>query len=286
MFTLTTTEPLTFAGSADRYHKNMAALRLLRQLQQDERDPAMLTAEECRILAHYTAFGESQLVTRAIERDPEFVQLTSANERHQIVQAALTAFYTPQDMLDTIWAALAPAVRHLPGTIRILEPAFGIGMFVATMPIDIRQRAAITAVELDLVSSALAGYLHPDVQLHHGTGFEAVALPSDHFDLVISNVPFSHAKVFFPEFQEEYLKRCLHDFFIARALTLTRPGGIVCVLTSYGTLDKRDQRTRAWIAARADLITALRLPQGAFAANSGTRCGADLLIFRCRSFPA
>jgi len=164
----------------------------------------------------------------------------------------------------------------------MLEPAFGIGMFVASMPLDIRQRAAITGVELDIVSSDIARFLHPDVTMIGGTGFEEATLPSDHFDLVITNVPFNGSKVFCPGFTEAYLKRCLHDFFIARAIQLTRPGGIVCVLTSYGTLDKRDARTRAWIAERAELITALRLPQGAFERNSGTLCGADLLIFRRR----
>jgi adenine-specific DNA methylase len=150
------------------------------------------------------------------------------------------------------------------------------------MPLDIRQRAAITAVELDIVSSDIAAFLHPDVMVIGGTGFEDAKLPNDTYDLVITNVPFNGNKVFFPGFKEDYLKRCLHDFFIARSIQLTRPGGIVCVLTSYGTMDKRDERTRAWIAERADLITALRMPQGAFEANSGTQCGADLLIFRRR----
>lgn len=280
MFTLTNATTLAFTGSADRYHKNIAAIRLLRELQRAERDLQSLTDAERWTLAHYTAFGESQLLTRAVERDPEFGQLVSDDERHRIQRAALTAFYTPQEVLHAIWASLAPSLRQLPGTIQVLEPAFGIGMFVATMPSDIRARAQITAVELDTISSDIARFLHPDVTLLGSVGFEAADLPADHFDLVITNVPFSNSKVFFPGFREDYLKRCLHDFFIARSIQLTRPGGVVCVLTSYGTLDKRDDRARQWIADRADLITALRLPQGAFEANSGTLCGADLLVLR------
>lgn len=282
MFTLTDGTALQFGGAADRYQKNIAAIRCLRHMQQEARDPANLTAEERLTLAHYSAFGESQLLTRAIEHDATFQELTSATERHAITRSALTAFYTPQDLLHRIWSALAPALRQLPGSLQILEPAVGIGMFVATMPMDIRQRAEIAAVELDPIASDIAHLLHPDLHLHGRTRFEEATLPADHFDLVISNVPFSGNRVFFPGFAEPFLKRCLHDFFIARSLTLTRPGGVVCVLTSYGTLDKHDDRMRAWMAARADLITALRFPQGAFADNSGTHCGADLLIFRRR----
>jgi|GEM_PF-6945703 len=282
MFTLTDGTTLHFNGSVDRYKKNLAAIRLLRQLQMEERNPHHLTDDERQTLAHYSAFGESQLLTRAIERDAEFTDLTTAEERSRISYAALTAFYTPQEVLNVIWNALAPALRDGPGTIQMLEPAFGVGMFVASMPMDIRQRSAITGVELDIVSSDIARFLHPDVTMIGGTGFEEADLPKDHFDLVITNVPFNGSTVFFPGFTEAYLKRCLHDFFIARAIQLTRPGGIVCVLTSYGTMDKRDARTREWIAERADLITALRLPQGAFERTSGTLCGADLLIFRRR----
>ncbi len=116
--------------------------------------------------------------------------------------------------------------------------------------------------------------------LHGSQGFEQTELPTDHYDLVISNVPFGNDAIFDPRMPEDYLTRTIHDYFIARAITLVRPGGIVAVLTSYGTLDKRDGRVRAWIAERAELVRAVRLPQGAFSANAGTECGTDLLIFR------
>ncbi len=277
-FTLTDGRWLEFGGQGDRYRKNMAALRLMRQLQAENR-PA--TPDEQWLLAHYSAFGESALLNRAIDDDTEFQALTSQAERHAITEAALTAFYTPQEFLDILWDTLAPVLRAYSGTLHILEPAFGVGMFVATMPMDIRQRSNITAIELDQVSSDIAGYLHPDVNLLKATAFEDAVLEDGTYDLVVSNVPFSGTKVFYPPFAEPYLKRCLHDFFIARSIQLVRPGGLVCVLTSYGTMDKADERTREWIAERADLVAALRLPQGAFASNSGTMCGADLLIF-CR----
>jgi hypothetical protein len=280
-FTLTNGTALHFGGAADRYHKNIAALTLLRALQAEQRQATDLTADERLTLAHYSAFGESQLLNRAFEEKRDLATLVSEEEAQRIKRTALTAFYTPQTVLHELWGNLAPAIRAVPGPLQILEPAFGAaGMFVATMPQDIRDRSAITAVELDLVSSQIAAYLHPDVALIGGIGFEAADLPTDHYDLVISNVPFGDFKVFCPNVAEDYLKRCIHDFFIARSIKLTRPGGLVVVLTSYGTLDKRDTRTRAWIAERADLIEAIRFPQGAFAENSGTACGADLLILR------
>ncbi len=280
-FTLTDGSTLNFHGAADRYHKNVAAIRLLRALQAEGRTPASLSRAEQLTLAHYTAFGESTLLNRALGADAagELDPLISEAERRALKRASLNAFYTSQDVLAAKWAALEPLLAQLPGTLKVLEPAFGIGNYIATMPLALRSRAQITAVELDSLSSQIAAYLHPDVQLYGGQGFEATELPADHFDLVISNVPFGQEAVFDPRLTAPYLTRTIHDYFIARALTLVRPGGLVAVITSYGTLDKRDARVRTWIAARAALVRAIRLPHGAFRANAGTECGADILLF-------
>ena len=277
MFSLTT--PLSFNGQADRYHKNLAAIRLLRQLQTSGYRPETLTDEQRHTLAHYSAFGESALLIRALN-DNDLDVLLSEADKNAIARASLTAFYTSPEVLHVLWGALAPALRAMQGPIRMLEPAFGVGMFVATMPQDIRQRSEITAVELDRVSSEIAGYLHPDVQLYGGQGFEETELPDASFDLVVGNVPFGDLPVFDPRISEPILKRTIHDYFVARSIHLTRPGGLVAILTSYGTLDKRDNRFRKWLAQRAELVTAIRLPQGVFSENAGTQCGADLLILR------
>ena len=280
-FTLTDGVSLTFAGQADRYQKNVQAIRLLRSLQAQGRAPTELTDDERLTLAHYTAFGESALLNRAFGDNArgDLDDLVSVTERNALKRASLNAFYTSEEVLAAKWAALIPMLAPLQ-TFTMLEPAFGIGNYVAAMPLELRQRAQITAVELDQVSSQIAAYLHPDVTLHGGQGFEETALPIDHYDLVVSNVPFGQDKVFDARMPHDYLTRTIHDYFIARALTLVRPGGIVAVITSYGTLDKRDARVRTWIAQRAQLIRAVRLPQGAFRANAGTECGADILIFR------
>jgi hypothetical protein len=280
-FTLADGTTLSFTGPADRYHKNIAAIELLRQLQAHRRAPEDLTDDERLTLAHYTAFGESALLSRALGQDATDLDgLVSLDEQRALKRASLNAFYTSEEVLRAKWAALLPMLAALPGPISILEPAFGIGNYVAAMPLDIRERAQITAVELDQVSSQIAHYLHPDVTLYGGQGFEETELPEGQYDLVISNVPFGNDQIFDPRMKEDYLTRTIHDYFIARALMLVRPGGLVAVITSYGTLDKRDSRVRAWLAQRAELIRAVRLPQGAFRANAGTECGADLLLFR------
>jgi hypothetical protein len=272
---------LAFAGQGDRYRKNLAAIRLLRQLQRDARTPQELTDAERFTLAHYTAFGDSALLRRAFGNEASDLDgLVSADEVATIKRTSLTAFYTSTDVLQAKWAALTPILEQLPGTITMLEPSVGIGNYIASMPLSLRARAQITAVELDRVSSQIATYLHPDMQLFAGQGFEEIDLPENAYDLVISNVPFGNDKVFDPRMPHDYLTRTIHDYFIARALLLVRPGGLIAVITSYGTLDKRDSRVRAWIAERAELISAVRLPQGAFNNNAGTACGADLLIFR------
>lgn len=271
-----------FADTADRYARNVAALQLLRDLQAAGRTPGDLRPDELRTLAHYSAFGESALLERALAASSPVTQLTSAAELKLLKRTALTAFYTPPELYATLWAALAPSLRALDGPLAVLEPAFGTGLAIATMPCDLRERAAITAVELDAITGQIASYLHPDVALTYGRGFETVDLPADTYDLVISNVPFGDLPIFDPEMERQgaFLTRTIHDYFLARALLLTRPGGVVAMLSSYGTLDKRDARARTWLAQRAELVGAFRLPQGVMDATGGTASGADLILLR------
>jgi len=199
-FTLIDAPGLTFAGASDRYRKNVAAIQLLRQLQQEQRGPHDLSDAERFTLAHYSAFGESALLTRAFGDDSkgDLDGLISDTERNALKRASLNAFYTSQEVLEAKWAALTPVFAAIPGTLTVLEPAFGIGNYIATMPLALRERAQITAVELDKISSQIAAYLHPDVQLFGGQGFEETALPAGAYDLVISNVPFGNDKIFDP----------------------------------------------------------------------------------------
>ncbi len=290
MFTLAPGDLADLGGAAARYAHNLAALRLLRTLERAGRAP---TAEEQYILARYTAFAEAAVLNRAFDDaartgdtsngrftpNADLAALTSAAEQAGIRRTALTAFYTPLPIVAAIWDALMRlGLERLP-TLRVLEPAAGIGHFISLMPPALRRRAEIVAVELDPVTAQILALLHPEVRLFGGTGFEQATLPEDYFDLAISNVPFSEIGVADPHL-EPYLTRTLHDYFFARALTLVRPGGIVAFLTSYGTLDKADRRARAWFAQQARLLAALRLPNGVFQDNAGSAAGTDLLLLQ------
>lgn len=288
--------PFTFASpdalddlgtNSRRFQWNVQALRLLRALEDEGRTP---TLEEQVTLAHYTAFGSSDLLQRAVrivrhtgryEPNDDLSGLISDDDAAAIARGAMTQFFTPLWVSQALGAI---AERALEGVARprILEPAAGIGMIIASLPPALRERAELVGVELDQATSRIFGHLHPDVRFFGATGFEDVELPEESFDLTISNVPFGGVRVTAPLFtrQERALTRTIHDFFIAKMLKLTRPGGYVVVLTSYGTMDKKNTTVRAWLAQRACLVGALRLPNGIFAENSGSASGTDILVFR------
>jgi N12 class adenine-specific DNA methylase len=278
--------PLEFGSASQRYTKNLAALRLLRQLEAERREPGALTPDEQRTLAHYSAFGVSSLLARAFpaqhqyHAQGEIAELLSEDEQASVKRTALTAFYTPIPVIQAIWDAFMRAGLAALDPIRILEPSAGVGNFIAAMPPDIRGRAEITAVELDRASGAILRYLHPDARVYAGVGFQEVDLPHDYFDLAISNIPFGEFKVHDPRIPHDFLRRTIHDYFFGRALQLVRPGGIIAFLTSYGTLDKKDSRMRRWLATQAELIGAVRLPNGVFRENAGSESATDLLILR------
>lgn len=259
-----TPEEVTFTGPQDRFQKNLAALKLLHTLATTGREPSL---EERRILAHFSAFGESAHLNRLFRYDqaqrryvlaPSYQPFLTEEEGHHLRKAALTAFYTPLDLVSVIWQALLHLGLGALDRPHILEPTAGIGHFIAAMPADLRARSAITAVECDPLAARIFGYLHPDVTLHGGSRLEEVTLPSQSFDLVVSNVPFGHKPVNDPTLPAE-LRRTLHDYVLAKAMTLVRPGGLVVVLTSWGTLDKQTTTVRTALAAEATLLGAWRL---------------------------
>ena len=286
-----TPDLLTFTGPGDRFQKNLAALKLVHILEAEGRTAS---DEERLVLAHYSAFGESALLNRLFRYDPAtgryvlhdaYVAFLSSNDARHLRIAALTAFYTPLPIVAAIWQAV---VRLGLGSIarpRIIEPAAGVGHFISAMPPELRERAEITAVELDPVTARILGHIHPDITLHGGVGFERVDLPPNGFDLAISNVPFGDMAVHDPSIPAA-LRHQLHDFFFAKALRLVRPGGLVVFLTSWGTLDKQARAVRTFLAEQATLIGAFRLPNGVFRRISGSESATDLLILQKKPQPS
>ncbi len=281
---------LAYTGAADRFAKNIAALQLLHALE-TERRPA--TEDERRTLAHYSAFGESANLNKLFQWNqtesryalhPEYAALLDAADAKHLRRTALTAFYTPVEVVQAIWRAVERlGIGTLPHP-RIIEPALGVGHFISAMPPALRASAEITAVELDPLSARIARQIHPDITLHAGIGFEAVELPTNWFDLAISNVPFGDMAIHDP-LVEPALRRTIHDYFFAKALRSVRLGGLVVFLTSWGTLDKATPTVRRFLATHTDLLGAFRLPNGVFRAMSGSESATDLLILQKKAVP-
>jgi N12 class adenine-specific DNA methylase len=285
-----THDALTFSGAGDRFQKNLAALKLVHTLEAEGR-PASDT--ERLTLAHYSAFGESALLNRLFRYDATAARyvlndtvaafLSSDDARH-LRTAALTAFYTPLDLVAAIWQTVLQLGLGELERPRIIEPAAGVGHFISAMPPELRARAEITAVELDPVTARILGHIHSDIALHGGTGFEQVDLPPNWFDLAISNVPFGEMAVHDPHIPAA-LRGQVHDYFFAKALRLVRPGGLVVFLTSWGTLDKQARAVRTFLAEQATLLGAFRLPNGVFRRMSGSESATDLLILQKKAQP-
>lgn len=281
---------LTFHSSTDRLHKNIAALRLAQTLATEQR---LATRDEQLVLAHYTAFGESDLLRRLFRYDDAtarwavsaaYADLLTETDGKHLRRAALTAYYTPLDLIAVLWQAVGQLGLATLDPPRILEPAAGVGHMISMMPAALRARAAITMVELDPVTSRILPHLHPDCTIHGGVGFEAVDLPPGGFDLVITNAPFGDLPIHDPTIAAP-LRRQIHDYFLAKSLRLLRPGGLLVALTSWGTLDKQTRTVRTWLAQQADLLGAWRLPNGIFAQISGSASATDLLILHKRDEP-
>ncbi|NTU85173.1 MAG: SAM-dependent DNA methyltransferase, partial [Chloroflexales bacterium] len=286
-----TPDALAFTGAGDRFQKNLAALKLVQQLEAEDR-PA--TDAERLVLAHYSAFGESALLNRLFRYDPaigrsvvhdSYAAFLSSDDAKHLRTAALTAFYTPLDVIAAIWQAVEQLGLGSIERPRVIEPAAGVGHFLSAMPPELRARAEITAVELDPVTARILHHIHPDITLHGSTGFERVDLPANWFDLSISNVPFGDISVHDPHIPAA-LRDQIHDYFFAKALRLVRPGGLVVFLTSWGTLDKQARAVRTFLAEQATLLGAFRLPNGVFRRMSGSESATDLLILQKKLRPA
>jgi len=279
-----------------KYENNIAALRVLKELESEGREDA--TLHEQTILSKYVGWGDSTLLKRAfpngahyshIPPADELKELLTENEIKALRASSLNAHYTTISVIRAIYAGLLhmgfDRLRHPSNArLRVLEPAAGIGHFFGAMPAALKERSDCAAIELDPLSARITKLLYPSATVY-AEGFESANLPPDWFDLVISNVPFGNYKVCDVSFREPYLRAGIHDYFFAKALRVARPGGLIALITSRFTLDKQDARLRAYLATHAELLTAVRLPNDAFTANAGTQVVTDLIILRKRACP-
>ncbi len=274
------------AGWKARAADNIAAIRLARQIE-DEGRPA--TAVEQARLALFTGFGATDLANSFFRRagetfrpgwedlGHELEQLVSAEEMSALARATQYAHYTPEFMIQAIWSAVQ-AMGFAGGT--ILEPGCGTGLFLALMPKEAAARTAITAIEMDPSTARIAKLLHPEAWVRQEDFTKAKI--SETFDLAIGNPPFSDRTVRGDD-PSGKLGLSLHEYFMARSIERLKPGGLAAFVCSRFAMDRSDPKGRAWIAGMADLVGAVRMPQGAMMAASGTEVVVDLLFFQRRA---
>jgi N12 class adenine-specific DNA methylase/adenine-specific DNA methylase len=273
-------------GWKDRARDNIAAIRLVAAIEAEAR-PA--TREEQERLIRFTGFGASDLANRVFRRPGELdfrkgwdeigsdlEDVVGESDYASLARCTQYAHFTPEFIVRAIWAGLQ-RLGWRGG--RVLEPGIGTGLFLASMPDALRDVSYVTGIELDPVTARIARLLQPRARIATGD-FARTELPAS-FDLAIGNPPFSDRTVRSDRTYRSLGLR-LHDYFIARSIDLLKPGAFAAFVTSSGTMDKADASAREQIAKTADLIAAIRLPEGSFRADAGTDVVADILFFRKR----
>ena len=266
-------------GSRTRFKNNVAAIRLVNFL--DERG-AMATDSEKKVLSQFVGWGGlSQAFDEKNEswkkEYAELKTLLSAEDYEQARSSTLNAYYTPKEVIGGIYAALQRF--GVKANNRILEPSMGTGNFFGYMPREIAEGSRLYGVELDNITGRIAAKLYPQANVQI-KGFEDTSFPNDKFDLVVGNVPFGGYGVADSDYNRYNFK--VHDYFLAKSVDKVRPGGIVAVITLKGTMDKLNPSARKYVAERAELLGAIRLPNNAFKQTAGTEAVADILFFRKR----
>ena len=272
-----TDDDLGAGGPKAKFKANMEAIRLLKELEQDQR---LATPEEQEVLSRYVGWGG---IPQAFEERnsawaEEYTQLKGilTPEEYSAARAStLNAFYTSPTVVKAMYEALGNMGLKQGN---ILEPSCGVGNFMGLLP-ESMSAANMYGVELDPVSGQIAKQLYQKNRIAV-QGFEETSYPDSFFDCVIGNVPFGAYQVSDRKYDRYHFM--IHDYFIAKSLDMVRPGGVVAVVTSSGTMDKQNPEVRQYFANRADLLGAIRLPNNAFQRNANTSVVADILLFQKR----
>ena len=264
-------------GKKERFRRNIMAIQLLKKCQEENR---FATPEEQIILSKYVGWGG---LSEAFDENnsawaTEYLELSSVltpEEYASARESTLTAFYTPPEVIRAIYKAMEQ-MGFQEGN--LLEPSCGIGNFIGMLP-DAMQDSKIYGVELDTISAGIAQQLYQKTTIV-AQGFEETNLPDSFFDGVVGNVPFGDFKVSDKRYDKH--KFLIHDYFFAKSLDKLRPGGVMALVTSKGTMDKETLAVRKYIAQRAELLGAIRLPNNTFKGNAGTEVVSDILILQKR----
>lgn len=264
-------------GKKDRFRRNIMAIQLLKKCQSENR---FATPDEQLILSKYVGWGG---IPEAFDENnsswvTEYLELSvvlDTDEYARARESTLTAFYTPPEVVSAIYKAMEH-MGYQQGN--ILEPSCGIGNFIGMLPDEMRD-SKFYGVELDPISAGIAQQLYQKSSIA-AQGYEEAQLPDSFFDAVVGNVPFGDFKVADKRYDKNNF--LIHDYFFAKSLDKLRPGGVMALITSKGTLDKENSNVRKYIAQRADLLGAIRLPNNTFKGNAGTEVVSDILILQKR----
>ena len=272
-----TDDDLGAGGPKTKYKANVEAIRVLQTLDAKQRQA---TAEEQEILSRYVGWGgiPQAFDENNAEWPKEYAELQSlltVDEYKEARASTLNAFYTSPTVIKAMYEALGNMGLSKGN---VLEPSCGVGNFMGLVP-DSMEKIRMYGVELDSISGRIAQQLYQKNKIAV-QGFETMQFPDSFFDCVVGNVPFGNYKV--PDKRYDRHNFLIHDYFIAKSLDLVRPGGVVAVVTSSGTMDKKDSSVREYLANRADLVGAIRLPNNAFQRNANTSVVADILFLQKR----
>lgn len=268
-----TDDELGVGTPTERYFNNVTAIRLLKKL---ERENRLATPEEQTLLARYVGWGGlSACFEETSSHYQELKSLLTEEEYSAARESTLTAFFTPPVVIRGIYQALEQ-MGFQRGN--ILEPSCGVGNFMGMLP-DAMKDSKLYGVELDSISGRIARQLYQKASIAV-QGFENTELPDSFFDAALGNVPFGQFKVADKRYDKHNF--LIHDYFFAKTLEKVRPGGIVALITSKGTMDKENPAVRKYIAQRADLLGAIRLPNDTFKRAAGTDVTSDILFLQKR----
>ncbi len=270
-------------GLKEKARDNIAAIRTLRLVEDESRQP---TENEKSVLARYSGWGALSNVFHPYPRSDwaeiaREVRAHLAPEEYDSARASTpNAHFTSPMVIQALWEAMERF--GLGASAQILEPSMGVGHFFGLMPESLLPGCRRTGVELDSITARIAKQLYPDATIF-AKGFEETGLPGNFFDAVIGNIPFGNYPVHDPAYRHSPVTRTIHDYFLAKSLDKLRTGGVMALITSRYTMDKQDSTMRRYLAERADLVGAIRLPNTAFQANAGTEVTTDILFLQKRT---
>lgn len=283
-YVITDADELGEGGAKAKFRGNIAAIRLLRKLDEEKR---AATREEQSVLAKWVGWGglrnafyrEDGSVAKGWEKEAaELKALLDSTEYASAESSTRNAHYTSPEVVSAVWD-VARRLGFKGG--QVLEPSVGAGNFLGLMPGELRDGAAITGVELDHITGGIAKNLYPGANIQSPMGFEKLTVPNDYFDLAIGNPPFGSEKLY--DKQRRHLnKLSIHNFFFAKAIEALRPGGVLAMVVTNRFLDGASAAARDQIAKTSDLVGAIRLPNNAFLKNAGTEVTTDIVILRKR----